>query len=57
MSNQENVFETIMNYKTVFQQIEEFAKIKAYEIMPSYSDRRSKRTISPPSYRIQNVQI
>lgn len=41
----ENVFETIMNYKTVFQQIEEFAKIKAYEIMPSYSDRRSKRTI------------
>ena len=45
----ENVFETIMNYKTVFQQIEEFAKIKAYEIMPSYSDRRSKRTIKADS--------
>lgn len=41
----ENVFETIINYKPVFQQIEEVAKVKAYEIMPSYSDRRSKRTI------------
>ena len=41
-----DVFKEIVNYKTIFNQIEEASKdVKAYEIMPSYSDRRSKRTI------------
>lgn len=41
-----NVFETLVNYKTIFEQIEEASKnVKAYEIMPLYSDRRFKRTL------------
>ena len=45
-----DVFKEIVNYKTIFNQIEESANdVKAYEIMPSYSDRRSKRTIKADS--------
>ena len=45
-----DVFKEIVNYKTIFNQIEESSKdVKAYEIMPSYSDRRSKRTIKADS--------
>lgn len=45
-----DVFKEIVNYKTIFNQIEEASKdVKAYEIMPSYSDRRSKRTIKADS--------
>lgn len=41
-----NVFDKIVNYKTIFDQIEEASpKVKAYEIEPAYADRRSKRTI------------
>lgn len=41
-----DVFKNVVNYKTIFNQIEEASKtVKAYEIMPSYSDRRAKRTI------------
>ena len=41
-----DVFKDVVNYKTIFNQIEEASKtVKAYEIMPSYSDRRAKRTI------------
>ena len=42
-----NVFETLVKYKTVFEQIEEAnSNIKAYEIMPRYSERRAKRSIT-----------
>lgn len=44
-----DVFKEVVNYKTVFEQIEEASDVKAYEIMPSYSDRRSKRTIKADS--------
>lgn len=41
-----NVFDTLIKYKTVFERIEELnSNIKAYEIMPKYSDKRSKRSI------------
>lgn len=41
-----NVFETIVKYKTVFEEIEEAnSNVKAYEVMPKYSDRRAKRSI------------
>lgn len=41
-----NVYEKIINYKTIFDQIEEAnPKIKAYEIMPTYSEKKSKRSI------------
>lgn len=45
-----DVFKKVVNYKSVFNQIEEASKaVKAYEIMPSYSDRRSQRTIKADS--------
>lgn len=38
-----NVFEKIVSYKTVFEQIEEAnPDVKAYEIMPTYADKKSK---------------
>lgn len=41
-----NVFEKVVNYKPIFEQIEEASpNIKAYEITPGYSDRRSKRSL------------
>lgn len=45
-----NVFDTIVNYKTVFEQIEEKnSHIKAYEIMPTYAEKKSKRSIRADS--------
>ena len=45
-----NVFDTIVKYKSVFEQIEEaLPNIKAYEITPSYSDKRAKRSIRADS--------
>lgn len=45
-----NVFESIVNYKTVFEQIEEVnPSVKAYEIMPIYADKKSKRSIRADS--------
>ena len=42
-----NVFETVVNYIPVFEQIEKASPdVKAYEIMPKYSERRSRRTIT-----------
>lgn len=55
-----DVFKEIVNYKTIFTQIEECsATTKAYEIMPSYSDRRSKRTIKADSMDeiIDNIEL
>lgn len=41
-----NVFDTIVNYRTVFEQIEEASiGVKAYEITPLYPSRRFKRTL------------
>ena len=44
-----DVFKEVVNYRTIFEQIEEASNIKTYEIMPSYSDRRAKRTIKADS--------
>ena len=42
-----NVFDALVKYQTVFEQIEEAnSNVKAYEIMPKYSDRRAKRSIT-----------
>jgi len=42
-----NVFNSIMKYPTIFERIEEASpNIKAYEITPLYSERRSKRTLT-----------
>ncbi|MCI8273251.1 MAG: nucleotide pyrophosphatase [Clostridia bacterium] len=41
-----DVFENIVNYKSIFNQIEEASSnIKAYEVTPSYSEKRSKRSL------------
>lgn len=41
-----DVFKSVVNYKTIFEQIEEaMPNVKAFEIMPEYSDRRAKRSI------------
>ena len=41
-----DVFKTIVNYETVFEKIEKASPdVKAFEVMPEYSDRRSKRTV------------
>ena len=41
-----NVFDTVVNYTTVFERIEKANRnIKAYEVMPKYSDKRAKRSI------------
>ena len=41
-----DVFKTIVNYETIFDKIENASSIKAYEVTPGYSDRRSKRTLT-----------
>ena len=38
-----DVYETVINYKSVFDMIEENG-IKAYEVMPHYAERKSKRS-------------
>ena len=55
-----DVFKEVVNYKTVFNQIEEVSKtVKAYEIMPSYSDRRAQRTIKADSIEeiTENIEL
>lgn len=55
-----NVFESIVNYKTIFERIEEASpNIKAYELTPSYSDKRSKRSIRADSIDeiISNIEM
>lgn len=42
-----NVFENIMSYSTIFDKIEESSRnVKAYEVTPLYSERRSNRTLT-----------
>ena len=55
-----NVFDNIVKYTPIFEQIEQASpNVKAYEIMPTYSDRRSKRTIKADSIDeiIENVEM
>ena len=55
-----NVFEELVNYTTIFEQIEQgSSNVKAYELMPSYSDRRSKRSIRADSTQeiIENIEM
>ena len=45
-----DVFKEILNYQTVFERIEEASpQIKAYEIMPTYAEKKSKRSIRADS--------
>ena len=55
-----NVFEDIVKYTPIFEQIEQASSnVKAYELMPSYSDRRSKRSIRVDSIDeiIENIEM
>ena len=55
-----NVFKTIVNYEPIFYKIENSSpNVKAYEIMPSYSDRRTKRTIKADTVEeiTQNIEM
>lgn len=55
-----NVFEKIVNYKSVFNQIEESNNnIKAYEITPTYSDKRANRSIRADSIDevLENIEL
>ncbi len=41
-----NVFETVVNFKTIFEQIKEASpETEVFEVMPEYSDRRAKNSI------------
>ena len=41
-----NIFNTLLNYKSVYEAIEEKnPDVKAYEVTPSYSEMRSKRSV------------
>ena len=41
-----DVYKTIMSYETIFYKIEKTSPdVKAYEIVPEYSDRRAKRSV------------
>lgn len=54
-----NVFDTLVNYTTVFERIENASpNVKAYEIMPKYSDRRAKRSITADNIDeiVDNIQ-
>ena len=55
-----DVFKEIVNYKTIYEQIEEASPdVKAYEITPSYSDKRAKRSIRADNLNelISNVEM
>lgn len=55
-----NVFESIVNYETIFYKIESASpNVKAYEIMPSYSDRRARRTIHADTFSeiTENIEM
>ena len=46
-----DVFKTVVNYESIFERIENACEnVKAYEIVPCYSDRRAKR-----SFRADNI--
>ena len=54
-----DVFKTVVNYESVFEQIEKASKdVKAYEIEPEYAERRAKRSINANNLDelIMNIQ-
>ncbi len=55
-----NVFEKIVNYTPVFEQIESASpKVRAFEVMPKYSDRRSRRTVTADDIDeiMENIEV
>lgn len=54
-----DVFKELVNYKSIFERIEEVADIKAYEIVPTYSEKRSNRSIRADSIDeiVENIKI
>ena len=55
-----DVFKTLVNYETVFNQIEKASPdVKAYEIMPSYSDRKTSRTLKADNMDelVENIKL
>ena len=55
-----DVFKTIVNYEPVFERIEKASpNVKAYEIMPSYAERKSKRTLTADTVDelIDNIEL
>lgn len=55
-----NVFDTVVKYSTVFEKVEKAnSNIKAYEIMPKYSEKRSKRSIVADNINeiIDNIEM
>ena len=55
-----NVFDTSVKYTPIFEQIENVnPNIKAYEVMPKYSDRRAKRTLVADNIdeAIENIEL
>ena len=55
-----NVFEKIVNYTSVFEQIESASpKVRAFEVMPKYSDRRSRRTVTADDIDeiMENIEV
>ena len=54
-----NVFQSVVNYIPIFEKIENASKnVKAYEIVPTYSDKRSKRSIRADNVEemIENIE-
>lgn len=55
-----NVFDKVVNYIPVFEQIEKASpNVRAFEVMPKYSDRRSRRTISADNIDeiVENIEV
>lgn len=55
-----NVFKGVMRYPTIFERIEEASpNIKAYEIEPTYAERRSTRTLTADNLDelVENIKI
>ena len=55
-----DVFKSVVNYEPIFYRIEKASSdIKAYEITPSYSDKRAKRSIRADSIDeiIENIEM
>ena len=54
-----DVFKTVVNYETIFEQIEKASKdVKTYEVEPEYAERRAKRSINANNLDelIMNIQ-
>lgn len=55
-----NVFDKIVNYTPIFEQIENASpNVRAFEVMPKYSDRRSRRTVTADDIDeiMENIEV